>query len=94
MLAGQDQIIEMSALHSRGYSTRAIASRLGFCQMTIRRRLKESGLDLGGPGRKLEITQEYVDIAAQMRADGMEWLAISDKIGFSVRQLQKRLYSK
>lgn len=87
-------VFQMAELYSRGYSSRQIAAKFGWSAATVRRWLIRIGVDLGGGGRKLQITEEYVGMTRQMREQGMEWQAISDRIGFSVRQLQKRLYSK
>lgn len=86
--------MQMAEMFRRGYSSRQIEAKFGWSAATVRRWLKSIGVDMGGPGRKLEITQEYVDLAAMMRADGASWVDISKKLGFSVRQLQKRLYGK
>lgn len=86
--------MQMAEMFRRGYSSRGIAKRFGWSAATVRRWLRQLGVDMGGPGRKLEITQEYVDLAAKMRSEGIEWQAISKKLGFSIRQLQKRLYGK
>lgn len=86
--------MQMAEMFRRGYSSRQIEAKFGWSAATVRRWLIKLGIDLGGPGRKLEITQEYVDIAARMRSEGVAWLPISRKLGFSVRQLQRRLYGK
>lgn len=85
---------QMAELFKRGYSTRDIGAKFNMSGETVRRRLSDIGVDLGGKGRKLQITTEYVEMARKMRAEGFGWIAISDKIGFSIRQLQKRLYTK
>ena len=86
--------MQMAEMYGRGYSSRQIAAKFGWSAATVRRWLAGIGIDLGGSGRKLQITDEYVDVVKKMRADGKEWEEISRKIGFSVRQLQKRLYGK
>lgn len=88
---GAEHLPKMKSMFARGYSTRAIAEQAGVSAMTVRRRLLEAGVDLGGPGRKLLIGAEYVLLAKIMRAEGMQWIAISDKIGFSIRQLQRHI---
>lgn len=89
-----EQIDQMIAMHARGHSTRAIGSQFGMAQSSARRHLKQSGVDLGSRRHKLEITEEYVSMTREMRNQGMTWEQISEKMGFSIRQLQKRLYSK
>lgn len=88
---GAEHLPKMKSMFERGYSTRAIAKEVGVSAMTVRRRLLEAGVDLGGPGRKLLIGADYVELTKRMRADGIEWIAVSEKIGFSIRQLQRHL---
>ena len=85
---------QMAELFRRGHATRAIGAKFNMSGETVRRRLSDAGVDLGGKGRKLQITTEYVEMARKMRTEGLGWIEISDKIGFSIRQLQKRLYTK
>lgn len=84
----------MVKLSMSGYGTRSIAQRFGISAATVRRWILEAGFDMGGPGRKLQITAEYTEICKSMREQGLEWEDISKKIGFSVRQLQRHLYGK
>jgi acyl-CoA-binding protein len=91
---GTEFIDEMKALFARGYSTGAIGEKLGFHRSCVHRRLHEAGVDLGGPGRKTQITDEYMDLVREMKADGLCWRVIAAKIGFSERQLQKKLNGK
>ena len=88
---GADHVEEMAELFSRGHPTRSIGEKFGVSGETARRRLSEIGVDLGGKGRKLQISTEYVEMARKMRAEGHEWIAVSEKIGFSIRQLQRHL---
>lgn len=88
---GSEHLDQMKSMFSRGYSTRAISETVGVSAMTVRRRLKESGVDLGGSGRKLLISTDYVELTRRMRSEGFGWIAISEKIGFSIRQLQRHL---
>jgi len=84
----------MSEMWLRGHASRALGSRFGISPATVRRWLAEAGVDMGGAGRKVQITSEYINLAAKLRKEGMKWIEISDKIGFSVRQLQRHLYGK
>ncbi|MNR22116.1 hypothetical protein D3C85_1390560 [compost metagenome] len=86
--------MQMAEMYGRGYSSRQIAAKFGWSAATVRRWLAKLGMDLGGSGRKLQITDEYVAVVKKMRADGKEWEEISRKLGFCVRQLQKRVYGK
>jgi hypothetical protein len=88
---GAEFSTQMAELFRRGHSTRAIGKEFGVSCETVQRRLRGLGVDLGGKGRKLQITTEYVEMARKMRAEGVEWIAISEKIGFSIRQLQRHL---
>lgn len=93
MLA-EEHASEMVAMFARGYSTRVIGQHFGISKKTAGRRLQEAGVDLGGPGRKLQISDEYVEMTRKLRAEGMGWNEIAAKVGFCRRQLQKRLYAK
>lgn len=86
--------MQMAEMYGRGYSSRQIAKKFGWSAATVRRWLGKLGMDLGGSGRKIQITDEYVEITREMRSQGVEWKEISKRIGFSVRQLQVRLYAK
>lgn len=85
---------QMKDLFARGYASREIARKIGINPLTVRKRLREAGVDLGGSGRKRQITDEYIDMARKLRNEGFEWAKISDKIGFSERQLQRYIYGK
>lgn len=91
---GFEFVDQMKDLFARGYSTRAIGEKLGFHKSCVHRRLQETGIDLGGPGQKIQITDDYMDLVRAMKSEGICWREISKKIGFSERQLQKRLNGK
>lgn len=87
-------IEQIKDLFSRGYSTRAIAERLGISKETVRRKLNADGVDTGWPESKASIVAGYTDLAKQMLDDGKGWSEISNTIGFSARQLQRYVYGK
>lgn len=91
---GSEFLDEMKAMAAKGYSTRIIGEKLGLHRSCVHRRLTEAGIDLGGPGCKLQMTPDYVEMAREMKAGGLCWREISAKLGFCERQLQKRLNGK
>lgn len=81
-------------LYTSGRPCVTIADELKVSASTVRRYLKQRGLDLGRQGARRQVTDDYVALARTMREEGHEWKFISRKIGFSIRQLQRWLYDK
>jgi hypothetical protein len=79
---------EMVSLNARGYSAGSISEMLGLARCTICRNLRKAGAKVRPRGQQFMISDDYVETARKMRADGKTWEFISSKIGFSVRQLQ------
>lgn len=73
----------------QGRSILKIAKELGHSTHTVSRHLKRAGIELGPQGRNRLVTDEYVSLTLKLRAEGMEWQAIEDKLGFDARSLQR-----
>ena len=81
-------------LYTSGRPCSFIAEELKLSKSTIEFYLNQRGLKLRRKGVQRQITDEYVELARKLRADGHEWKIISRKVGFSIRQMQRWLYGK
>ena len=79
----------MALLFSRDYSLEAIASHVGVHRETVRRTLIGLGINTNYHDRKSIGASKYGALARELRGEGLPWSAISDRLGFSERQLRR-----
>lgn len=83
------QAEEMAFLFGKDYSLGAIAERLGVHRETVRRALISFGIDTSYHARKSVGAKHYGCIARDLRSKGLAWSVISDRLGYSERQLRR-----
>lgn len=76
--------MNVKSLYEQGYKLTVIAEMLGIGRATVCRHLKNVERR---PRR--QVTEEYAQMAVQMRENGFTWAQASDKIGFHERALQR-----
>lgn len=74
---------------NRGWSCRRIAEIAGVSRVTICRALKRQGFDL--LDRPQPIITEAIKKSEELRSEGLSMRKISDRVGYSVRQIQRWL---
>lgn len=83
------QVERMVWMYGRGYSLGTIAEQLGVHRETVRRCMLSLGIDTNLHNRKVAEAKKYSTMIHSLRADGIPWRSISDKIGFSERTLRR-----
>ncbi|MGY2258164.1 hypothetical protein [Pseudomonas sp. SDO55104_S430] len=83
-----DSIGLIFTMHAAGHAPDAIADAADCSYPTVVRYLNAAGIVLGNKGRKRELTDEYVTMALEMRAEGKKWNDIEAHIGFCRQTFQ------
>ena len=83
-----DAIRLIFTMHTAGHPVEHIADAAGCSYSTVVRYLNNAGIVLGNKGRKRELTDEYLNMALDMRAEGKKWGDIERHIGFCRQTFQ------
>jgi transposase len=75
-------------MHADGKTADEIAAAAGCSYASVVRYLNAAGIVLGNKGRKRELTDEYLNMALDMRAKGTKWDDIEAHIGFCRQTFQ------
>jgi len=81
----------MVAEYKRGRNMPQIAEEVGVSAATVRNYLMDEKVERRPAGAAKLVTEELLDIAAQMQAEGTPWKIISRKIGLSTSVLEKAI---
>lgn len=84
-----EQVAYMVSEYKRGRSMPEIAEELILSAATVRNYLIEEGVERRAPGNSRLVTQELIDLAAEMQAEGVAWKTIAKKLGVSHSALDK-----
>ncbi len=83
-----DSVGLIFTMHAAGHQVDEIADAAGCSYPTVVRYLNHAGIVLGNKGRKRELTDEYLNMALDMRAKGTKWDDIEAHIGFCRQTFQ------
>lgn len=83
-----DSIGLIFTMHAAGHPADQIADAAGCSYPTVVRYLNAAGIFLGNKGRPRECTDEYLNLALDMRAKGTKWDDIEAHIGFCRQTFQ------
>lgn len=83
-----DSIGLIFTMHAAGRRVEQIADAAGCSYPTVVRYLNHAGIVLGNKGRKRELTDDYLNMALDMRAKGTKWDDIEAHIGFCRKTFQ------
>ncbi len=85
-----DSIGLIFTMHAAGHSVEQIVDAAGCSYPTVVRYLNHAGILLGhkGKGRPRELTDDYLNMALDMRAKGKKWDDIEAHIGFCRQTFQ------
>lgn len=86
-----DSVGLIFTMHAAGHPTDHIADAAGCSCPTVVRYLNSAGIVLGNKGRKRDLTDEYLNMALDMRAKGTKWDDIETHIGFCRQTFQMRV---
>ncbi|SDR01700.1 helix-turn-helix domain-containing protein [Pseudomonas moorei] len=79
---------QIFTMNAAGHPASSIAKAVGCSYPTVVRYLNNAGIVLGNKGRKRELTDEYLNMALDMRAQGKKWDDIEAHIGFCRQTFQ------
>jgi hypothetical protein len=83
-----DSIGLIFTMHAAGHSVDQIMDAAGCSYASVVRYLNNAGIVLGNKGRRRECTDEYLNMALDMRAQGTKWDDIEAHIGFCRQTFQ------
>lgn len=83
------RLVEM--YRDEGRSIRAIAKEFRLSTSTVSEHLKKAGIEVGPKGRNRQVNDTYIALTLKMRAEGLHWETIANKIGFDSRVLQRAI---
>lgn len=83
-----DSIGLIFTMNAAGHPADEIADAAGCSYSTVVRYLNQAGVVLGNKGRTRECTDEYLNMALDMRANGTKWDDIEAHIGFCRQTFQ------
>jgi len=83
-----DSVGLIFSMHADGKTADEIAVAVGCSYASVVRYLNAAGIVLGNKGRKRELTDEYLNMALDMRAKGTKWDDIEAHIGFCRQTFQ------
>ena len=83
-----DSIGLIFTMNAAGHCAEEIADAAGCSYPTVVRYLNHAGIVLGNKGRKRELTDDYLNMALDMRAKGKKWDDIEAHIGFCRQTFQ------
>lgn len=83
-----DAIGLIFTMHAAGHPVDQIMDAAGCSYPTVVRYLNQAGIVLGNKGRQRECTDEYLNMALDVRAKGTKWDDIEAHIGFCRQTLQ------
>lgn len=75
-------------MHAAGHPAEHIADAAGCSYPTVVRYLNQAGIVLGNKGSKRELTDDYLNMAIDLRAKGKTWAYIESRIGFCRKTFQ------
>lgn len=83
-----DSVGLIFTMNAAGHRAEEIADAAGCSYPTVVRYLNAAGIVLGNKGRKRELTDDYLSMALNMRANGTKWDDIEAHIGFCRQTFQ------
>lgn len=89
-----DSIGLIFTMHAAGHQVSNIADAAGCSCSTVVRYLNQAGIVLGNKGRKRELTEDYLNMALDLRAKGKTWAYIESRIGFCRKTFQAWIRAK
>lgn len=84
----EESVSLLHRLFDEGHAAKDISKAVGCATSTVVRYLNEAGIVLGNKGRAKELTDEYFELAMRMRSQGVPWVEVGKKIGFSHKTFQ------
>lgn len=90
----KEQIPYIAEEYKRGRGMQSLAEELGVCISTINNYLISANVERRRKGTPTLMTEDLIDIAAEMRSKGIPWKLVERKVGIAQSTLDRALRNR